>query len=83
MSVVKFPGKGHHHDDDMCPTCTCKYQYRLQQHIKTKKWGFQIAENLGEELDIIYGMEPFNTEEEAEAAAKGFLEALHFIEEQQ
>lgn len=64
------------------PTCcNCKYKYRLTFSEKKKIWGAQIGEQRADEgIEIIASLGEFDEQNEACAAAWGFIEALYYLE---
>jgi len=71
MKVVEFPKK---------EKCKCNYVYRLAYKEEDDTYGVMIGKNLGRnQVQELSFLSCFQHEEDAEAAAWGFMEALHYI----
>ena len=71
MTVVKFPKKD---------KCTCNYVYRLLFNPNDATFEAEIAKDIGKDkVELMASLLGFDHEIEAEAAAFGFMEALHYI----
>lgn len=74
MKVVDFPKK----KGGKCKG-NCQYVYRMAWHEDDEHFGAFVAKNVGKkEPEIITFLSGFEYESEAEAAAWGYIEALHY-----
>lgn len=70
MIVIQFPKK---------EKCNCAYVYRIIFNPEAGLFGCEIAKKLGQDkVQMMTALAGFEHELEAEAAALGFLEALHY-----
>ena len=76
MKVIEFP-KGKKKKPGKC---NCDYVYRFAYKPEDDTYGAMVGKRVGEEkikeLSFLAG---FDEESQAEAAAFGFMEALHYI----
>ncbi len=72
MKVVEFPKKKR--------KCECRYVYRMVFNPDEGVFGSQIAKDMGDnKVKLLTLLTGFEQEMEAEAAAFGFMEALHYV----
>lgn len=74
MKVVELPKKAEK------ISCCCPFVYRVGFSEEQQIFVSEVAHNTGEgEPEHMVIMSGFETETEAQAAAWGFIEALHFM----
>lgn len=75
MKIIKFPTK-----KKKLKKCHCTYIYRIIFDPDAATFGAQIANNKDEKkVEFMTFIAGFEQETEADAAAFGFIEALHYV----